>query len=102
MSKRTREEEGLALALASPECFPSSAALNFFRWCLREPPRFRRADAKPKEHRACRDWLKRASNSNAVECIAAERVGGSGRGRVAGSMAKWSDVMGHECPTLTA
>jgi hypothetical protein len=27
MSKRTREEEGLALALASPECFPSSAAL---------------------------------------------------------------------------
>jgi len=28
MSKRTREEKVLALALASPECFPSSAALT--------------------------------------------------------------------------
>ncbi len=30
MSKRTREEEGLALALASPECSQSSAALMSF------------------------------------------------------------------------
>ena len=39
MSKRTREEEGLALALASPECFPSSAALIFCRCVFRKPPR---------------------------------------------------------------
>ena len=39
MSKRTREEEGLALALASPECFPSSAALLFCRYAFRKPPR---------------------------------------------------------------
>ena len=39
MSKRTLEEEGLALALASPECFPSSAALIFRRLPLRKPPR---------------------------------------------------------------
>jgi hypothetical protein len=62
MSKRTREEEGLALALASPECFPSSAALIFRCCCPLEATPFRRADAEPKEHRACRDWLERASN----------------------------------------
>ena len=39
MSKRTREEEGLALVLASPECFPSSAALIFCRCVCRKPPR---------------------------------------------------------------
>jgi len=32
MSKRTRGEEGLALALASPESSPSSAALNSSRF----------------------------------------------------------------------
>lgn len=45
MSKRTREEEGLALALASPECSQSSAALMSFVFAFRKPPRFRRADA---------------------------------------------------------
>ena len=62
MSKRTREEEGLALALASPECFPSSAALISVVLPVGSHP-FRRADAKRKQHRACRDWLERASNS---------------------------------------